>query len=687
MLPAGNVGSRGGNTTSRECVVGAGRAASEPARNRDVAGFSSPPGGTQIAPVHHMRPSAIAAVAVALLAANGCDGDPHRVASDAAPDNPDASAGVPDAADLADAAADDAGIADAAVVDAAEPLADAAPPMVDAAIPVADARPPMPDASVPRPDASVPRPDASTGIPPGVDGRITINEFMTLNAVTVRDDTGVTSDWMELYNPTNQDIPLGGYGVSDNLANPRRGVLPAGVVIRAGGYLLLWFDDSPEKGPTHLDFELKREFGDLVLVRPDGSPIDRIQYGAQAVDFSAAREPSGSSYWKIEWHPTPGAANPSGPGTPIGLEVATAPPEQVPAAGDLSERILGYDTIPSLTITLSSSAITALEADPFTDVPGQLVFDGRSYGPVGVRLKGANSFQPISRKPSFRINIDEYVARAKFFGLKDLTLDNMDDDWSMMHERLAYLVMRRAGVPASRCNHLLLTVNSTFYGLYANVETVKRIMLQRWFASWGGPLFEGTNVDFLASYIDDYERESGPDDRSLLSGVASALTMPSADEAISAAGAYARMSEFRRYWAVASVIGQFDAWPYGSPGNDYFVYGDPADDRLWFMPWGMDETFSSSDYDVKQVGSVLAQTCLDSASCFDDYVQQTWEILAMTEAFDLDRERERVADQIAPYVQMDTRKPYSNTTVANAQQDMHFFISERRAHLATMLPP
>ena len=39
---------------------------------------------------------------------------------------------------------------------------------------------------------------------------------------------------------------------------------------------------------------LAREGGDLALMRPDGSFIDRMHYGAQETDFSAAREPDGS---------------------------------------------------------------------------------------------------------------------------------------------------------------------------------------------------------------------------------------------------------------------------------------------------------------------------------------------------------------------------------------------------------
>jgi hypothetical protein len=524
-------------------------------------------------------------------------------------------------------------------------------------------------------------------LPPDVDGRLTINEFMASNALTIVDAHGVAHDWIELYNPTAHDIPLHGYSVTDDLGDPHKAVLPAGVIAPAGGHVLLWAAGSAAGGPTHLDFRLDRSGGEIGLARPDGSWIDRVRYGAQEVDVSAARAPDGSDLWRIEWHASPGESLIAGDGQPADLEDPAALPEEVPAAGDLTERILGYDVLVELAIELSAEAVAALEAEPRVYVPARLVFDGRSYGPVGVRLKGQNSFQPLSQKPALRIAIDRYVDGARLLGLKDLTLNNMVGDHSMMHERLAYLVARSAGIPASRSNHLLLTINGQAYGLYANVETVKRKMISRWFADDSGSLFEGTDVDFIERYIDRYEHESGPDDRTLLRRTAEALTLPSADAAIAAASLYVDLPAFQRFWAMCSVIGQFDSFPYSNPGDDYFVYADPSSGRLVFLPWGMDETFYSGSHDVLQIQSVLARRCMESPSCLGGYVDQVWDVLAATDALGLIAERDRVAAEIAPLVVQDLRKPYSDDVVAASQRNMWRFLTSRRTNLAAMLPP
>jgi spore coat protein CotH len=276
---------------------------------------------------------------------------------------------------------------------------------------------------------------------------------------------------------------------------------------------------------------------------------------------------------------------------------------------------------------------------------------------VGVRLKGSGSFEPIDRKPSFRINVDEYVPDAKFYGLKDLTLNNMHDDPSMMHERLAYWVARHAGIPASRATHAMVSLNGQPPALYANVETVKSRMLGRWFKNREGALYSATDVDFTSAFIPLYELESKVDDRSLLEGLARALTMPSPDQAMAAAASYLNVEAFQNYWAFTAIVAQMDGMPYSMPGDDYFVYANPDDKKLYILPWGVDETMGADDVDVvKDVQSVLARTCAASPACLRGFVNKCWALLNNMESMNWVGEHDKVAQQIAPLVRLDQRK-------------------------------
>ncbi len=530
---------------------------------------------------------------------------------------------------------------------------------------------------------AAPEPD----VPPEIDGQVVINEVMADNALTLEDEAGGTGDWIELYNPTDKDVSLHGYGVTDDLSEPHKAVIPDGLVVPAGGYLVLWLDDYPERGPEHLTIQLARESGEIGLSRPDRTPIDRLRYAAQEVDFSAARTPDGSDAWTVTWHPSPGASNPDGAGSPIALDDPDDPPEQLPAAGDLSEEILGDDAMPELELLISDESIAALESAPYEYVPATLVYDGRAYGPVGLHLKGQNSFRPLSEKAGFRVNVDEYVDGAKFFGLDDLTFNNMSTDFSMMHDRVAYWVARELGLPASRANHALLHVNGEFYGLFSNVETVKSHMMKRWFEDGEGPLYEATDVDFAPAYVDAYELEAGPEDRTLIQSAANALAEGTANQRLASVSAYIDMAQFKRFWGMCAVVGQFDSFPYSDPGDDYFVYADPTSQRLHVLPWGMDETFYSGSHDVLLVRSILATTCKEQQACYDAFVAQAMAAQTAMEEANLVGRLDEIRAQIAPHVARDTRKPYTDAMVTDYQDSMRIFVTERRAKLEAMFAP
>ncbi len=351
-----------------------------------------------------------------------------------------------------------------------------------------------------------------------------------------------------------------------------------------------------------------------------------------------------------------------------------------------SEELYDLRAQPELELLLEPDAIASLEVSPREWVPATIVSRGERYGPVGVRLKGQNSFQPISQKPSLKIKIDKYVEDATFYELKDLTLNNMVSDPSQMHERLAYQVAREAGLIAPRCNHVVLTINGQLYGLYANVETIKPRFLKRHFDDNDGPLFEATDVDFRPEHVARYEHKSGPDERTVLEGIATSLTMQPADAALAATSRYLDLDHFQRFWAMESVIGQFDAFPYSQPGDDYYVYADPTSRKAWLIPSGMDETFFAADFSPLQVHSVLATTCMASSSCFQAYVDHVWDIQATTEAFGLEAERARVQAEIAPHIARDSRRPFSDAEIEYGQTQLGYFIRGRREILSGYFP-
>ncbi len=535
--------------------------------------------------------------------------------------------------------------------------------------------------------------DGGTIVADPNDHAITINEIMATNALTTVDDTGVAAPWIELYNPTGGDISLHGYALTDDFDQPHRAVLPEGIVAPAHGYLVLWCDGRSSVGTAHVAISLSAAGGNVALARPDGSYVDRVTYGGQVVDFSGAREPDGSTNWvAAEWHVSPGAANPGGGAPAAPAEIASDPPETISAAGDISDRVLGGDVMPSYELRIDDAGIASLRAQPDTWVQATLVYDGRAYGPIGVNLKGTQSFEPIDAKPAFRVHADQFVDAARFFGIKDLYLNNMSTDLSMMHERLAYWsILQVGGVPASRANHAMVTMNGQLLGLYAHIEEPRSQMLSRFFTNSSGALYTIHYADFAPQYLSGFEPQGGPDDRTLINALTQSLTLTPAASAIASAGPSVNLHEFTRYWAMMVVLGHWGAWPYAATGEpvgaNAGTYADPATNQLYFIPEGTDDTFATADYDyMGLLRSVLPETCAQVPSCYQDFVNQVWEILDKMDAVNWVGQNDQIATEIAPLVPMDTRKPYTNADVQTAQQQMRYFITGRRQYLGTKLP-
>jgi hypothetical protein len=137
---------------------------------------------------------------------------------------------------------------------------------------------------------------------------------------------------------------------------------------------------------------------------------------------------------------------------------------------------------------------------------------------------------------------------------------------------------------------------------------------------------------------------------------------------------------------MCAVVGQLDSMPYSNPGDDYFAYANPATGRLAFMPWGIDESFYAGDIDINAVRSVMALQCKATPACYTKFVDNVWDIMGLVERLDWIAEHGRVAAQIAPHVAQDARKWYPTAQVTMYQDDMGYFMMDRRQTITGWIP-
>lgn len=166
---------------------------------------------------------------------------------------------------------------------------------------------------------------------------VVINEWMADNVGPggfADPADGLFQDWFELFNPNATAVNLGGYHLTDNLANPTKFVIPSNTVIAARGFLLVWADENGSQNLAtnsdhlHANFRLNNGGEVLGLFAPDGlSPQHTVTFSTQFLNVSQGLFPDGAvgtSYLMTNW--TPRASNHLGlPPTPNITAITSEP--------------------------------------------------------------------------------------------------------------------------------------------------------------------------------------------------------------------------------------------------------------------------------------------------------------------------------------------------------------------------
>ncbi|MEC9055967.1 MAG: lamin tail domain-containing protein, partial [Verrucomicrobiota bacterium] len=104
----------------------------------------------------------------------------------------------------------------------------------------------------------------------GPDGRVVINEILTNSALPA-------VDHIELHNPGDNPVSVGGWWISDSTDNYAKFVIPGPAIIPGGGYLVFDENDfNPGGGVGPDDFALSSAGDEVYLVEPSGGQPSRF---------------------------------------------------------------------------------------------------------------------------------------------------------------------------------------------------------------------------------------------------------------------------------------------------------------------------------------------------------------------------------------------------------------------------
>lgn len=248
-------------------------------------------------------------------------------------------------------------------------------------------------------------------------------------------------------------------------------------------------------------------------------------------------------------------------------------------------------------------------------VPCEFYYNNTQWYNVGIRYKGNSSLSTTYRsgngKKPLRLEFDKFedeypeVEDQTFYGFEELSLSNNFDDQSLMREKMACELYRDFGVPAPHAAYYEVYIDhgdgSTYFGLYTFVEVVFNTMLEKQFGSNTGNCYkpDGDGAAFATSgfSLSDFEKKTNEDFQSWgdIQALYDALHANTRNTDLekyktNLEGVF-DVDGFLRWLAACTTMQNWDT--YGQMTHNYYLYHDPADDLIKWIPWDNNEAFQN----------------------------------------------------------------------------------------------
>jgi hypothetical protein len=333
-----------------------------------------------------------------------------------------------------------------------------------------------------------------------------------------------------------------------------------------------------------------------------------------------------------------------------------------------------------------------------------LVWNRHVVHGIGIRSRGGGSRNGV--KPGLLLRLDRYEPRRTLFGLRDIVLDNLYQDFAMIRERVTMKLYERMGLPAPREAFAKLFINGDDMGVYAIAEAVDEPFLARagldrhgylYDFKWDGPWwFDYLGPDF-APYEHFFEprthRKAG--DTTLFRPIERFVrTVNDATDVEREIGTFLDIDAFLRGLAVEAFVADWDGLAGQFGTNNFYLYRPRDSMQFRFLPWDKDNTFKNVKYPVWPDGmdesalinklmsvprlrevffrAVLA--CVDAADAETDAVRPDGTRLTW-----LQREIEHQHAQIVDAAHADKKKAGSTEAFDAGIEELRLFARDRSA--------
>ena len=266
------------------------------------------------------------------------------------------------------------------------------------------------------------------------------------------------------------------------------------------------------------------------------------------------------------------------------------------------------------------SAHYTLSLDTNLNVPNvplmaiHVKIDGTIVDSVAVTQKGFNSnwgTAPGALKKPLKLDFNDFKPGGDYDKLKSLNLNNGFGDPTLMHDVLAYRILRDFGVPAPRTAYSKVFINNEYWGLYILVESVNKTFLKEHFESSKGNLYKANFAnlrykgDMQSNYYKDFELKTNNSENDWSDLVYFFDILNNTSDAVFKDSVEANFNTepFFRTVAVDIALNNWDSYMFHN--RNFFVYNDLGTGKFNWIPWDYNLAFDEQyPFDVLQQGNL-----------------------------------------------------------------------------------
>jgi len=318
-----------------------------------------------------------------------------------------------------------------------------------------------------------------------------------------------------------------------------------------------------------------------------------------------------------------------------------------------------------------------------TQVPVNAVVFGERLDNVSFSMRGQFSLRESGEKKPWKINTDAYLEEQEFHNIKQLIFTNNIGDPSMLQEKLAYDLMRFAGVPASHVCYVEMWIDISddtgppvFWGVYSMIERVDRKFIANRFGqdATDGNLYKASHAQrgpmdlkYYGESITDYPTQSGQyaygkktnvdeadySDIIELARVVDGTQYDTPEDFAVVLEEVFNVDGFLRYAAVVAVTMNWDTYLY--TGNNFYLFNNPVTGKFEWIPWDI-------NWGGEPQMAIFGRTGGPLVSPFAPLYDRVFEV-------------QRYRTQYAAYIDLLVRVRFNEPSIANQTQTLHNLIA------------